>query len=254
MSAPGTLLWHVRAFAKAQRAAMDEAEPVETDASGQPIYPWSQNSAASTDPFGSLPTPRGPAPPGFMDPEERVPHGFDLMAAHADFIRRNRPHTRRFVRRAALVRVLAQHRVKVRLGARTQSARRPMHRPIRIRLRPRTMTAPQQPLAARAARRISRPTGRSGSIRMRPFARAGRRQSSATQTRRFGGASQKKKIRAGLLRRVQPLQVHSLQRAQRRLLRSTERHHGPPPQSNQRRAEEPLQCPWQKRFMILNKR
>ena len=52
----GSLLWHVRAFARAQRAALEEAEPMETDASGQPI-PWSASSAADGDPFGDLPAP-----------------------------------------------------------------------------------------------------------------------------------------------------------------------------------------------------
>ena len=98
MPRPGSLLWHVRAFARAQRAALEEAEPVETDASGQPIYPWSASSAADGDPFGDLPTPRGPAPPGYMDPEERAPHGFDGVAVHAEFLRRTRPHERRTLR------------------------------------------------------------------------------------------------------------------------------------------------------------
>ena len=59
---------------------------------------------------------------------------------------------------------------------------------------------------------------------------------------------------AELLRRVQPLKARSLNQAQRRPLRSTERRNGPLPQPGQRRTEEPLQCPWQKRFRILKKR
>ena len=94
-----------------------------------------------------------------------------------------------FARIAALVQVLAQHRVEARLGVRLRVARRPLRHQDQIRLRPPSMAEPRLPVRS-AVRPSSRPTFRSATMLKRPFARAEKRRSSVIQTKRLGRALQ----------------------------------------------------------------